>query len=223
MAFLWNSIYVSGLFLVGIWFLFWTLLLLLVSCLSRSQRRGVITLSFRMATVLIPIIGDRSPCWMLIIELPLVPFRLVFLKFFICLLIRISLVVCPVVQLVRMSLSFVMLWFIVLCLVFLLLLFLLIKKKSIRQGGLVFFALYPPIHGFFLVNWVELFYLFYSHTSVNVNGYVSESFSFVTWRQSGLPAVLAFVYFSSWAFDLRDGAVSFLSTRIWIDLQSSNL
>lgn len=133
---------------------------------------------------------------MLIIELPLVPFRLVFLKFFVCLLLRISLVVCPVVSLVRMSLSFVMLCIIVLCLVFLLLLFLLIKKKSFRQGGLVFFALHPPLHVFFFVKWIELFCLFYSCSSVNVNGYVSESFSFVTWRQSRLPAVSAFVYFS---------------------------
>ena len=93
----------------------------------------------------------------------------------------------------------------------------------LRVWSVLGFALHPPLMVFFFVKWVELFYLFYSRTSVNVNGYVSESFSFVMWRQSGLPAVSAFVYFSCCSFGLRDGAVSFLSTRNWIDLQSSNL
>ena len=61
MAFPWNSIFVSGLFLALIWFLFLTLLLPLDSCLA--LRVVVLSLSLlRRAIVLTLVIGGQSPC-----------------------------------------------------------------------------------------------------------------------------------------------------------------
>ena len=77
---------------------------------SCSQRLGIITLSFKMATVLTSLTGSQSACWMLTIKLLLVLFFLVFSKSFTSPLLGVTLVVCLVISLVRCCWLLFLVW-----------------------------------------------------------------------------------------------------------------